>query len=533
MRTTVTVTITATITAASAFYLYRKHRKQIRQLLLPAAVAAPTVEPDPCAICLEPPEEAVKTQCGHRFCLRCFRSWASRQVPPTSTARCPLCTSQVVRLTPEAWPNASVEALSRTRWLVGYNLEAALTVKLAWASRALEAVRAASGAFAIVLYVLSGHAWESAHDLMRFSFAPVPAPWDVRLRVGVGRWIVSAHILSAVQRFFQPPDDPRHAQLTLLLARIRPVALFLMATRRDWRHAKLLASPPPHVTAAAHARAARRAPPVAPPPLPPTPSGAEGVVGVAAELPPPPPPPPAALPPPSAADSAAAAASALVPAKPTASSSSILTSWLPAPLRPDNSNPLTLLQATRLCRGAYTLSGLLRLLRMLALTAHAAAPEAAHAHPLLLRCIDAAITVCEFVGVCMHVRIEIAGLRGLFLLMSWAESRGESIVRRVRPHESGLWSRRYCEVEELHYNLPNALDALPPSQRFEYIARHGTQHVFTTTRKGWRWEEALNELRVPLRALLTFYGERGLKDRGFPLWAVDDILQVKLPEDTL
>ena len=36
-------------------------------------------EPDPCAICLEPPTEAVRTQCNHRFCLGCFRSWAHRR----------------------------------------------------------------------------------------------------------------------------------------------------------------------------------------------------------------------------------------------------------------------------------------------------------------------------------------------------------------------------------------------------------------------------------------------------------------------
>ena len=143
------------------------------------------------------------------------QSWASRQVPPTSTARCPLCSQQVTRLIPEAWPEASVDALSRTRWLVGYNLEAALTVKLAWASRALEALRAVTGSLAVGLYVLSGHAWEAAHEAMRYSFSPVPAPWDVRLRAS-SRWIVSAHVLWGMQRGFMPPDDPRHAHSPVL-----------------------------------------------------------------------------------------------------------------------------------------------------------------------------------------------------------------------------------------------------------------------------------------------------------------------------
>ena len=42
-------------------------------------------EGEVCAICLSKPELPCRTQCGHRFCLGCFRSWASRQVPPTST----------------------------------------------------------------------------------------------------------------------------------------------------------------------------------------------------------------------------------------------------------------------------------------------------------------------------------------------------------------------------------------------------------------------------------------------------------------
>ena len=56
---------------------------------------------------------------------------------------------------------------------------------------------------------------------------------------------------------------------------------------------------------------------------------------------------------------------------------------------------------------------------------------------------------------------------------------------------------------------------------------------FTTTRRGLRWEEALRELRVPLRALLAFYGERGLRARGFPPWAIGDIRAVALEEDVL
>ena len=88
-----------------------------------------------------------------------------------------------------------------------------------------------------------------------------------------------------------------------------------------------------------------------------------------------------------------------------------------------------------------------------------------------------------------------------------------TIVRRVRPHESGLWSRRYCEVEEVHY------------------VTRWREVVLTTTRRGLRWDEALCELRVPLRALLAFYGERGLRARGFPPWAIGEIRAMGMEED--
>lgn len=103
----------------SAANFLQRHRQALRQLFMLPQPTPPDEDPDLCAICLEAPSFPVKTQCGHRFCLRCFQSWASRQVPPTSTARCPLCTASVVRLTPELWPTASVDALARARWLIG------------------------------------------------------------------------------------------------------------------------------------------------------------------------------------------------------------------------------------------------------------------------------------------------------------------------------------------------------------------------------------------------------------------------------
>ena len=128
--------------------------------------------------------------------------------------------------------------------------------------------------------------------------------------------------------------------------------------------------------------------------------------------------------------------------------------------------------------------------------------------------------MCELLGVVMHLRIEVLGLRGLLLIISWSDLRYPTVVRRVRPHESGLWSRRYCEVEEVHA----AFDGLSSALRTQ-------QPTLTTTRRGLRWEDALVELRVPLRALYAFYGERGLRARGFPLWAVEGIRTMTLPED--
>merc|ERR1712185_476578 len=98
----------------------------------------------------------------------------------------------------------------------------------------------------------------------------------------------------------------------------------------------------------------------------------------------------------------------------------------------------------------------------------------------------------------MHMRIEFAGLRGLLLLLQWAErqcfSEGNghwrTIVRRVRPHESGLWARRYCELEMVEV--------------FDRTHRR-------KTRRGLRWADALSELQVPLRAMYVFHGHRGLQ----------------------
>jgi len=167
-----------------------------------------------------------------------------------------------------------------------------------------------------------------------------------------------------------------------------------------------------------------------------------------------------------------------------------------------------LVHAQYWCQAAHTGAQLCSVLRTLALVAHAAAPEAARAHPLLLRLLDGAIVGCELLGILMHLRIELVGARGLLTLLSWADHLGPRLIRRVRPHESGLWSRRYCEME---------ITELNPQQQ---------QLVFQ--RRGLRWDEALSELRVPLRALYAFWGGKGLRARGYPPWAIRDIRAIDL-----
>ena len=75
-----------------------------------------------------------------------------------------------------------------------------------------------------MLYVFTGHAWETVQLETRRSFAPVPTATDCKLRAS-SRWLVSAHLLSIVQRAIAPPDV-QHEQMVDLLETLRPIALF-------------------------------------------------------------------------------------------------------------------------------------------------------------------------------------------------------------------------------------------------------------------------------------------------------------------
>lgn len=70
----------------------------------------------------------------------------------------------------------------------------------------------------------------------------------------------------------------------------------------------------------------------------------------------------------------------------------------------------------------------------------------------------------------------------------------------ARPHESGLFLRRYCYIEE--YN----------------------EHEQLFSKRGLPWAEALCEYALPLRALVLFHTRKHLlEDRAFPQWAVHSI----------
>ena len=61
---------------------------------------------------------------------------------------------------------------------------------------------------------------------------------------------------------------------------------------------------------------------------------------------------------------------------------------------------------------------------------------------------------------------------------------------------------------------------------FEIESVHWEEDWWAT--RTIRWTRALRELRVPLRALYAFYGEAGLRERGYPSWAISDIARIAL-----
>ena len=483
MKSSTAAVIASGAAAASAVAVLIWKRPDLRRRAMAVVHGSADQEPpqregeaeDPCAICLEPPELGVRTQCRHRFCADCFRSWAVRQVPPTSTVRCPLCTTPVLSLKPESVMRGTS---AQMRWVLAYNVEAMLSLRLKMVSHWFEVVRACGGAIAVGLYVVAGVLWEGAHQAMRYAFPPIPAPIDARIRAS-SRWLVSAHLMCGIQRILAPPDE-RHAHLVGLLANMRPITLYYMAFFRDYRHALITCDPPSAVRPAHPQQLLVEAAAAASDAVDATRAAGASVLS------------PSSSPPVGETVAAAAAGNELL-----SSAARSMRSWLGIRRLED---------VTRACEMAHGAAALCRLVRSAALMAHAMAPDGPRTHPLLLRALDCTILVLDLFGIVMHLRIEWAGVRGLMLLLDWYEDCGARVYQRVRPHESGLWRRRYCEVEEV---LLAASQGQP-------------------SRRGLRWEDALLELRVPLRAMYAFWGERGLRARGFPAWAIADVRAVRL-----
>jgi len=80
-----------------------------------------------------------------------------------------------------------------------------------------------------------------------------------------------------------------------------------------------------------------------------------------------------------------------------------------------------------------------------------ALPTRMHATaPLLLRLLDLAALAADIAALVLHARLEIAGLRGLLLLLRWAERRAPLELRRLTPFEGGpLGALRFCRYGDL------------------------------------------------------------------------------------
>lgn len=122
------------------------------------------------------------------------------------------------------------------------------------------------------------------------------------------------------------------------------------------------------------------------------------------------------------------------------------------------------------------------------------------------------------------------GFRGLLILLDWHAGLRDTTYARLAvrdPQESwqldrpllqrdaaprDMWMRRHAEIECVHWERRS-------SESFG---------SFTISRRSMRWTRALRELRVPLRALSVFHGEAGMRERGFPNWAISDIGSIDL-----
>jgi len=137
--------------------------------------------------------------------------------------------------------------------------------------------------------------------------------------------------------------------------------------------------------------------------------------------------------------------------------------------------------------------------------------------PLVLRGLDLLGLLADIGACALHLRLELAGLRGLLTLVRWRRQHGARL-RALEPFERlefGVWpleltTGRFCRVWQT-----SPLTA-PHDGRYP--------HVWCTPTEV-PWETCLQLHAVPLRAMRVFYGPRFIAE-VLPDWAVADLWKV-------
>ena len=164
------------------------------------------------------------------------------------------------------------------------------------------------------------------------------------------------------------------------------------------------------------------------------------------------------------------------------------------------------------CRRLQAAASLCRVSRSATSIAYSAnaVPRRIHAYmPLLLRLLEAGALLLDLGALVMHARLEVAGVRGLLMLVAWCDRHRPLELRKLIPFEGGpLGSLRFCRVEQVDVS----------------------RHRLLVGARTVPWHEALDEFGLALRALRAFHGEGGAFST-FPPWAMDDVrlLWAELP----
>jgi len=191
-------------------------------------------EEDNCAICLEVPQFACRTQCGHRFCTRCFLSWARKQPGYSATgvrpglARCPLCTASVTRLralfSVHEGPRQFREVVvyNRSSWMHRWWGVLLLGTKFASSACRLSLLTAYSAGLVL---------WDYARDVLKPTLVQLPVPCDAKYR------LVSGFLCSAI--FFGRQNNPGNHAWRLLVHGVADKVLLALSRLGEVRHACL------------------------------------------------------------------------------------------------------------------------------------------------------------------------------------------------------------------------------------------------------------------------------------------------------